>query len=66
MSHFILFSGPVLVPERGLFNKWPFSSSHHLDDVPAPPAPFNHRIVTAKQAAINSFYTVSRTEILGG
>uniref|UniRef100_A0A8C7EPU8 Myosin light chain kinase family member 4 n=1 Tax=Neovison vison TaxID=452646 RepID=A0A8C7EPU8_NEOVI len=36
------------------------------DDVPAPPAPFNHRIVTAKQAAINSFYTVSRTEILGG
>ncbi|XP_041626812.1 myosin light chain kinase family member 4 isoform X2 [Vulpes lagopus] len=37
-----------------------------LDDVPAPPAPFNHRIVTAKQAAVNSFYTVSRTEILGG
>ncbi|VCW77912.1 unnamed protein product [Gulo gulo] len=37
-----------------------------LDDVLAPPAPFNHRIVTAKQAAINSFYTVSRTEILGG
>ncbi|XP_053760920.1 myosin light chain kinase family member 4 isoform X3 [Panthera pardus] len=36
------------------------------DDVPAPPAPFNHRIVTAKQAAVNSFYTVSRTEILGG
>ncbi|XP_045667649.1 myosin light chain kinase family member 4 isoform X1 [Ursus americanus] len=37
-----------------------------LVDVPAPPAPFNHRIVAAKQAAINSFYTVSRTEILGG
>ncbi|XP_027978697.1 myosin light chain kinase family member 4 [Eumetopias jubatus] len=36
------------------------------DDVSAPPAPFNHRIVTAKQTAINSFYTVSRTEILGG
>ncbi|KAF3815264.1 hypothetical protein GH733_016646 [Mirounga leonina] len=36
------------------------------DDVPAPPAPFNHRIVTAKQAAINVFYTVSRMEVLGG
>ncbi|KAF5925005.1 hypothetical protein HPG69_008681 [Diceros bicornis minor] len=36
------------------------------DDSPAPPAPFHHRIVTAKQAAVNSFYTVSRTEILGG
>ncbi|XP_036925750.1 myosin light chain kinase family member 4 isoform X3 [Sturnira hondurensis] len=37
-----------------------------LDDGLAPPAPFHHRIVTAKQTAINSFYTVSRTEILGG
>nr|XP_012623924.1 myosin light chain kinase family member 4 isoform X13 [Microcebus murinus] len=36
------------------------------DDVLAPPAPFGHRIVTAKQAAVNSFYTVSQTEILGG
>nr|XP_010975406.1 myosin light chain kinase family member 4 isoform X1 [Camelus dromedarius] len=35
-------------------------------DALAPPAPFDHRIVTAKQAAVNSFYTVSRTEILGG
>lgn len=49
------------MPERGLT-----ASSHHLDDVPAPPAPFNHRIVTAKQAAINVFYTVSRMEVLGG
>ncbi|XP_011749056.2 myosin light chain kinase family member 4 isoform X1 [Macaca nemestrina] len=35
-------------------------------DIPAPPAPFDHRIVTAKQGAVNSFYTVSKTEILGG
>ncbi|EPY87829.1 hypothetical protein CB1_000218023 [Camelus ferus] len=27
-------------------------------DALAPPAPFDHRIVTAKQAAVNSFYTV--------
>ncbi|XP_057411665.1 myosin light chain kinase family member 4 isoform X4 [Balaenoptera acutorostrata] len=36
------------------------------DEAWAPPAPFDHRIVTAKQAAVNSFYTVSRTEVLGG
>uniref|UniRef100_A0A8C2V573 Myosin light chain kinase family member 4 n=1 Tax=Chinchilla lanigera TaxID=34839 RepID=A0A8C2V573_CHILA len=36
------------------------------DDIPAPAAPFDHRIVTAKQAAVNSLYTVSKTEILGG
>ena len=43
----------------------PFSSRLPADAL-APPAPFDHRIVTARQAAINSFYTVSRTEILGG
>ncbi|XP_004847840.1 myosin light chain kinase family member 4 isoform X2 [Heterocephalus glaber] len=37
-----------------------------LDDIPAPAAPFDHRIVTAKQVAVNSLYTVSKTEILGG
>ncbi|XP_059793757.1 myosin light chain kinase family member 4 isoform X2 [Balaenoptera ricei] len=36
------------------------------DEAWAPPAPFDHRIVTAKQATVNSFYTVSRTEVLGG
>ncbi|XP_065768814.1 myosin light chain kinase family member 4 isoform X6 [Muntiacus reevesi] len=35
-------------------------------DAPAPPAPFDHRIVTARQAAVSSFYTVSSTGILGG
>ncbi|XP_065768811.1 myosin light chain kinase family member 4 isoform X3 [Muntiacus reevesi] len=37
-----------------------------LADAPAPPAPFDHRIVTARQAAVSSFYTVSSTGILGG
>ncbi|XP_075387737.1 myosin light chain kinase family member 4 [Tenrec ecaudatus] len=36
------------------------------EDMPAPPAPFDHRIVTIKQAAVSSSYSVSRTEILGG
>ncbi|XP_051025577.1 myosin light chain kinase family member 4 [Acomys russatus] len=37
-----------------------------LDDVPAPAAPFDHRIVMAKHAAVDSLYTVSKSEILGG
>ncbi|XP_019607958.2 myosin light chain kinase family member 4 isoform X6 [Rhinolophus sinicus] len=41
-------------------------TSAFTDDIQAPPAPFNHRIVIAKQTAVNNFYTVSRTEILGG
>ncbi|MBZ3870470.1 Myosin light chain kinase family member 4 [Sciurus carolinensis] len=36
------------------------------DDIPAPAAPFDHRIVTTKQAPVSSLYTVSKTEILGG
>ncbi|XP_037374456.2 myosin light chain kinase family member 4 [Talpa occidentalis] len=41
-------------------------TSSLTDDAPAPPAPFSHRIVTAKPASVNSFYTVNRTEMLGG
>ncbi|EDL98347.1 rCG44136, isoform CRA_b [Rattus norvegicus] len=37
-----------------------------LDDVPAPAAPFDHRIVMAKHAAVDSLYSVSKSEILGG
>ncbi|XP_040611712.1 myosin light chain kinase family member 4 isoform X2 [Mesocricetus auratus] len=37
-----------------------------LDDAPAPAAPFDHRIVMAKHAAVDSLYTVSKSEILGG
>ncbi|XP_036596783.1 myosin light chain kinase family member 4 isoform X1 [Trichosurus vulpecula] len=37
-----------------------------FEDAPAPPAPFDHRIVTTRQIAINSLYTVNRREILGG
>ncbi|XP_075866544.1 myosin light chain kinase family member 4 isoform X4 [Microcebus murinus] len=53
----------------GLTERMPIKgkrTSALTDDVLAPPAPFGHRIVTAKQAAVNSFYTVSQTEILGG
>lgn len=42
------------------------ASAVPLDDVPAPAAPFDHRIVMAKHAAVDSLYTVSKSEILGG
>ncbi|KAL6030824.1 hypothetical protein STEG23_022524, partial [Scotinomys teguina] len=37
-----------------------------LDDAPAPAAPFDHRIVMAKHSAVDSLFTVSKSEILGG
>uniref|UniRef100_A0A4X2K3H2 Myosin light chain kinase family member 4 n=1 Tax=Vombatus ursinus TaxID=29139 RepID=A0A4X2K3H2_VOMUR len=42
------------------------SGAEENEDAPAPPAPFDHRIVTTRQTAINSLYTVNRREILGG
>ncbi|XP_078544148.1 myosin light chain kinase family member 4 isoform X2 [Lissotriton helveticus] len=33
---------------------------------PAPAAPFEHRIVSARHAQINSYYDVNRSEIIGG
>uniref|UniRef100_A0A671SMZ5 Protein kinase domain-containing protein n=1 Tax=Sinocyclocheilus anshuiensis TaxID=1608454 RepID=A0A671SMZ5_9TELE len=33
---------------------------------PPPPAPFNHRVVSAKPNQINNFYTINRQEVLGG
>ncbi|KAM6445939.1 myosin light chain kinase family member 4 isoform 1-T1 [Rhynochetos jubatus] len=36
------------------------------DDGPTPPAPFDHRIVSAKRVGISSYYNVSENEILGG
>ncbi|KAM3929434.1 myosin light chain kinase family member 4 isoform 2-T2 [Leptodactylus fuscus] len=37
-----------------------------LDVTPPPPAPFDHRIVSAKHAQINNFYTVEKAHLLGG
>ncbi|KAM4026591.1 myosin light chain kinase family member 4 isoform 2-T2 [Anomaloglossus baeobatrachus] len=37
-----------------------------LDVTPPPPAPFDHRIVSAKHAQINNFYIVEKTQVLGG
>ncbi|XP_021242048.1 myosin light chain kinase family member 4 [Numida meleagris] len=36
------------------------------DDTSTPPAPFDHRIVSAKRVGISSYYNVNRNEILGG
>ncbi|XP_072544815.1 uncharacterized protein mylk4a [Salminus brasiliensis] len=37
-----------------------------IDCTPPPPAPFNHRVVSAKPNQINNFYTINRQEVLGG
>ncbi|XP_060100246.1 myosin light chain kinase family member 4 [Heteronotia binoei] len=37
-----------------------------IDDYPPPPAPFDHRIVSAKRAGISSFYHVDKGDLLGG
>ncbi|MFT7802321.1 myosin light chain kinase 2, skeletal/cardiac muscle-like [Arapaima gigas] len=39
---------------------------YFIDCSPPPPAPFNHRIVSAKPNQISSFYTINHQEILGG
>lgn len=36
------------------------------DDVPPPPAPFAHRVVTLRSASVSSQYNLSSKEILGG
>ncbi|XP_033848838.1 myosin light chain kinase 2, skeletal/cardiac muscle isoform X2 [Acipenser ruthenus] len=37
-----------------------------IDIGPPPPAPFDHRVVSAKPAQIINFYTLNKNEILGG
>ncbi|XP_062986355.1 myosin light chain kinase family member 4 isoform X2 [Elgaria multicarinata webbii] len=37
-----------------------------IDDSPPPPAPFDHRIVSAKRTAVNNVYQVHTGEVLGG
>lgn len=41
-------------------------SSLSADDVPPPPAPFAHRIVTLHSASVSSQFSLSSKEILGG
>ncbi|NWQ98767.1 MYLK2 kinase, partial [Burhinus bistriatus] len=52
---------PYLTPDFG--KEDPFEI---LDDVPPPPAPFTHRIVTLRSASVSSQYNLSSKEILGG
>ncbi|NWT98183.1 MYLK3 kinase, partial [Urocynchramus pylzowi] len=37
-----------------------------VDDSPSPPAPFEHRVVSVKQAEVTTSYSVCRHEVLGG
>ncbi|MEJ1284659.1 myosin light chain kinase family member 4 [Cricetulus griseus] len=53
-------------PQDGMTTSREKDTAVLLDDGPAPAAPFDHRIVLAKHAAVDSLYTVSKSEILGG
>ncbi|NWV82808.1 MYLK2 kinase, partial [Dasyornis broadbenti] len=52
---------PYLTPDFG--KEDPFEI---LDDVPPPPAPFAHRIVTLRSASVSSQFSLSSKDILGG
>ncbi|NXQ31823.1 MYLK2 kinase, partial [Alaudala cheleensis] len=52
---------PYLTPDFG--KEDPFEI---LDDVPPPPAPFAHRIVTLRSASVSSQYSLNSKDILGG
>lgn len=55
----------MLLSAERLLDGQPFPSPL-TDDDPTPAAPFDHRIVMAKHAAVDSLYAVSKSEILGG
>ncbi|KAG7473606.1 hypothetical protein MATL_G00097650 [Megalops atlanticus] len=46
--------------------KYPEMQLLVIDDCPPMPAPFEHRIVSAKQVPIGSYYAVKANEVLGG
>ncbi|NXG23139.1 MYLK2 kinase, partial [Grallaria varia] len=52
---------PYLTPDFG--KEDPFEI---LDDVPPPPAPFAHRIVTLHSASVSSQFSLNSKDILGG
>uniref|UniRef100_A0A673J1Z2 Myosin light chain kinase 3-like n=1 Tax=Sinocyclocheilus rhinocerous TaxID=307959 RepID=A0A673J1Z2_9TELE len=62
ISAFIMSPCLYLVGLGSLLACWYF----FLDDSPPLPAPFEHRIVSAKQVPMNSYYAVKPNEVLGG
>ncbi|NXR16976.1 MYLK3 kinase, partial [Cinclus mexicanus] len=51
------------LPTQGEIIAQPVSPA---DDSPSPPAPFEHRIVSVKQAEVTSSYSVCHHQVLGG
>ncbi|NWX93947.1 MYLK2 kinase, partial [Nothoprocta pentlandii] len=54
-------ASPYLTPDFG--KEDPFEI---LDDVPPPPAPFAHRVVTLRPANVSAHFNLSAKDILGG
>uniref|UniRef100_A0A803Y8M4 Myosin light chain kinase 2, skeletal/cardiac muscle n=1 Tax=Meleagris gallopavo TaxID=9103 RepID=A0A803Y8M4_MELGA len=68
----VLFAAPKTLPAGGPSSGLPVTQccSHSpplsVDDVPPPPAPFAHRIITLRTGSVSSQYNLSSKEILGG
>ncbi|XP_036766898.2 myosin light chain kinase 3 isoform X2 [Manis pentadactyla] len=61
--------GELLVTRRGSLRHTPAveaPAAAHPDDSPAPPAPFEHRVVSVKETSTSAGYTVCQHEVLGG
>ncbi|KAJ8343674.1 hypothetical protein SKAU_G00310030 [Synaphobranchus kaupii] len=65
-GHEETFCGDQTNSTSGALVKGPEGQPLVLDDCPPLPAPFEHRIVSAKQVPISSYYAVKPTEVLGG
>ncbi|XP_017579758.1 myosin light chain kinase 3 isoform X2 [Pygocentrus nattereri] len=52
--------------QSGILSKGPEPQLLIIDDCPPRPAPFEHRIVSAKQVPMGSYYAVKPNELLGG
>ncbi|XP_044617146.1 myosin light chain kinase 3 isoform X2 [Equus asinus] len=61
--------GELLVTRGGNLSPTPPAeapAAAHPDDSPAPPAPFEHRVVSVKETSTSAGYTVCQHEVLGG
>ncbi|XP_076873388.1 myosin light chain kinase family member 4 isoform X2 [Brachyhypopomus gauderio] len=53
-------------PEKGGEEGKTMAEEYIIDLSPPPPAPFEHRMVTAKTHHVSAQYTINREEVLGG
>uniref|UniRef100_A0A8C8HAB2 Protein kinase domain-containing protein n=1 Tax=Oncorhynchus tshawytscha TaxID=74940 RepID=A0A8C8HAB2_ONCTS len=67
-SETVKYSAKPVIPQPtpSLVVKNPTAAAQVADDCPPLPAPFEHRIVSAKQVPMGSYYAVKPNAVLGG